>query len=63
MPCTFSFLNSWRDRKPLQAAWNKMMLWDTSFSRCFSSLETTPAFRKTWEERKQQVTSPLNQIV
>lgn len=45
---TFNLLNFWRERKPLQAAWSRIMFWDISFSRCFSSLETMPGFRKTW---------------
>lgn len=56
---TFSFLYSWRDRKPLQAAWKRTIFRDTSFSRCLSSLETTPALRKTWSQGRKVQVRPL----
>lgn len=44
---TFNLLNFWRLRKPLQAAWSRIIFWAISLSRCFSSLAMTPGFRKT----------------
>lgn len=57
---TFNFLNCWRERKPLQAAWSRPRPWDTSFSRCFSSRGRTPAFRKTCPEGRRVKPLPIS---
>lgn len=44
---TFNLLNFWRLRKPLQAAWSRVIFWAISLSRSFSSLDMTPGFRNT----------------
>lgn len=56
---TFLFLKCCRARKPLHAAWNRVMFLLVCVSRCSSSLASEPARKNTWRGERSEMPASL----